>query len=70
LYENEKINTFTDYKAILTFMDRNLHKKRNIWDEMLWNSKGAYKVPISGSTPLGLPKGMFLFEKNKKQRFV
>jgi hypothetical protein len=32
---------------------------------MLRNSKGAYKVPIGGSTPLGLPKGMFLFKKGK-----
>jgi len=48
-------------------MNRNLQKKRNIWDEMLWNSKGAYKVPICGSKPLGLPKGMFLFEKGKME---
>ena len=42
---------------------------RKGWDEALWNSSGAYSVPISGKSPGGLLEGgMFIFEKSKKPR--
>jgi len=38
------------------------------WDEALWNTKGGYKEPTSANSPLGLPNGMYIFEKNKEPR--
>lgn len=40
--------------------------QRNHYDEILWNPKGALKPPTSGDSPRGLPKGIYLFEKNKR----
>ncbi|MDD2369933.1 MAG: hypothetical protein PHQ90_11565 [Sulfuricurvum sp.] len=60
--ENEKINaTAKQTFKILTM------RQRNNWDEMIWNTKGAYKPPIGGTTPSGLPTGLFLFQKDKEE---
>jgi len=40
---------------------------RNSWDEIIWNSKGALNPAKGGSKPLGLPKGIFRFEKGKME---
>ena len=39
------------------------------WDEALWNPAGAYLAPSSGVSPGGLLEGgMFIFEKDKKEK--
>jgi LysM repeat protein len=40
----------------------------NQWDEALWNDAGAYASPTIGNTPKGLPKTMYIFEKNQIPR--
>lgn len=63
--ENEKLNgTLTQTGKILS------GQQRNNWDEMIWNPKGALKSPKGGDSPFGLPRGLFLFEKDKIEQKV
>ncbi len=63
--ENEKINgTIKQTGKILSGL------QRNNWDEMIWNPRGTLKPPKGGGSPFGLPKGLFLFEKDKIEQKV
>jgi len=51
--ENEKASNPIYYKDIISFSKRLWEEKRNVWDETLWNSKGAYAEVKCGDSPSG-----------------
>ena len=67
---NRNNTTIVDESAgtVRGALSRIRDRKEIQWDEALWNPAGAYAAPTSGTTPTGLPSGMYVFEKGKDPR--